>query len=164
MKTIAVISQKGGSGKSTISRHAAAMLPRAALVDLDPQGTSRRWIERRRDAGNQDPGFTVAKWDKLQGIHRTLTERGADYLIIDTPPSHDDERAIRSAIALSDLVILPVKPTPEDIEVLGGVEALIGSKPKIYVMTMITPRSNLFATTRRLLEKRGRVAPSSIVN
>lgn len=164
MKTIAIISQKGGSGKSTIARHAAAMLSGAALVDLDPQGTSRRWIERRREAGNTNPGFTVSKWDKLPGIHKILTDRGADYLIIDTPPSHDDERAIRSAVDLSDLVIIPVKPTPEDVEVLAGVEALIGEKPRVYVMTMINPRSNLYATTRSLLEKRGRVAPIGIVN
>lgn len=164
MKTIAIISQKGGSGKSTIARHTAAMLPRAALVDLDPQGTSRRWIERRRDTGDKSPGFTDAKWDKLPGIHKTLTERGADYLVIDTPPSHDDERAIRSAVALADLIIIPVKPTPEDIEVLTGVEALIGDKPRIYVMTMTNPRSNLYATAKSLLEKRGRVAPVGIVN
>lgn len=164
MKTIAIISQKGGSGKSTLARHAAAMLPRAALVDLDPQGTSRRWIERRREAGHTSPGFTVAKWDKLTGIHKALTERSADYLIIDTPPSHDDERAIRSAVELADLILIPVKPTPEDIEVLAGVEALMDDKPRVYVMTMINPRSNLYTTTRSLLEKRGRVAPTGITN
>lgn len=164
MKTIAVISQKGGSGKSTLARHAAAMLPRAALIDLDPQGTSRRWIERRREAGHKNPGFTVAKWDKLPGFQESLTAHGADYLFIDTPPSHDDERAIRSAVEISDLILIPVKPTPEDIEVLAGVEKLIGDKPRIYVMSMINTRSNLYATTRALLEKRGRVAPVGIVN
>ena len=164
MKTIAVISQKGGSGKSTIARHAAAMLPRTALIDLDPQGTSKRWIDRRRDAGHKNPGFTTAKWDKLPSLHAGLTERGADHLVIDTPPSHDDERAIRTAVDLTDLIIIPVKPTPEDIEVLAGVEALMGDTPRIYVMTMINPRSNLYATTRDLLEKRGRVAPVGIVN
>ena len=164
MKTIAIISQKGGSGKSTLARHTAAMLPRAALIDLDPQGTSRRWIERRREAGHKNPGFTVAKWNKLPTLHKGLTERGADYLIIDTPPSHDDERAIRSAVEISDLIIIPVKPTPEDVEVLAGVESLIGDRPRLYVMMMINPRSNLYATTRGLLEKRGRVAPVGIVN
>lgn len=164
MKTIAVISQKGGSGKSTLARHAAAMLPRAALIDLDPQGTSRRWIERRREAGHKNPGFTVAKWDRLPDLHRGLTERGVDYLIIDTAPSHDDERAIRAAVELADLIIIPVKPTPEDIEVLAGVEALMSDKTRIYVMTMVTPRSNLYITTRNLLEKRGHVAPIGIAN
>lgn len=164
MKTIAVISQKGGSGKSTIARHAAAMLPRAALIDLDPQGTSKRWIDRRRDAGHKNPGFTTAKWDKLPSLHAGLTKRGADHLIIDTPPSHDDERSIRSAVELADLIIIPVKPTPEDIEVLAGVEAFMGDTPRIYVMTMINPRSNLYAKTRSLLEKRGRVAPDGIAN
>lgn len=164
MKTIAVVSQKGGSGKSTLARHTAAMLPRAALIDLDPQGTARRWIERRREAGYKSPGFTVAKWDKLPAMHQVLTQRGADYLIIDTPPSHDDERAIRAAVDLADLIVIPVKPTPEDIEVLAGVEALTDDKPRVYVMTMINPRSNLYATTRSLLEKRGRVAPVGIAN
>lgn len=164
MKAIAVISQKGGSGKSTIARHTAAMLPKAALIDLDPQGTSRRWIERRRAAGHKDPAFTVAKWDKLSTFYKSLSERGADYMIIDTPPSHDDERAIRSAVELAELIIIPVKPTPEDIEVLAGVEALIGEKPRVYVLTMINPRSNLYTTTRNLLEKRGRVAPVGIAN
>jgi len=164
MKTVAIISQKGGSGKSTIARHVAAMLPQAALIDLDPQGTSRRWIERRRAAGHKNPAFTVAKWDKLSNFHKGLNEHGADYMIIDTPPSHDDERAIRSAVELADLIIIPVKPTPEDIEVLAGVEALIGDKPRVYLMTMINPRSNLYTTTRNLLEKRGRVAPFGIAN
>ena len=164
MKTIAVISQKGGSGKSTLARHTAAMLPRAALIDLDPQGTCRRWIDRRREAGHQNPGFTVAKWDKLPNFHRALTGREVDYLIIDTPPSHDDERAIRAAVDLADLIVIPVKPAPEDIEVLAGVETLIGDKPRVYVMTMINPRSNLYTTTRNLLEKRGSVAPVGIAN
>lgn len=164
MKTIAVISQKGGSGKSTLARHAAAMLPRAALIDLDPQGTCRRWIDRRRESGYKNPGFTVAKWDKLLDLHRALTDRGADYLIIDSPPSHDDERTIRAAVELADLIMIPVKPTPEDIEVLAGVEALTGNKPHFYVMTMINPRSNIYTTARILLEKRGRVAPVGIAN
>jgi len=164
MKTIAIVSQKGGSGKSTIARHAAAMLPRAALVDLDPQSTCKKWIERRRNAGHKGPGFAVAKWDRLPEIHQAAAERDPDYLVIDTPPSHDDERAIRSAIAVADLVIIPVKPTPEDIEVLSGVEDLIGDTARIYVMTMITPRTKLYTNARSLLEKRGRVAPTGIAN
>ena len=100
MQTIAVISQKGGVGKSSLARHTAAMLPRAALIDLDTQGTSRRWIERRREAGHKGPGFSVAKWDKLPAMHQGLTDQGVGNLVIDTPPSHDDERAIRAAVDL----------------------------------------------------------------
>ena len=51
MKTIAVISQKGGSGKSTISVHLAVAGHlkglRTAVVDLDPQATARKWGDKR---------------------------------------------------------------------------------------------------------------------
>lgn len=164
MKTIAVVSQKGGSGKSTIARHVAAMLPHAGLLDLDPQGTSRRWIDRRRRAGYREPHFGVNTWDKVATIHEKARARNLGHLVIDTPPSHDDERAIRSAIAVADLVIIPSKATPEDMEVLPGIEALIGDTARLYVMTMINPRSNLYTTSRRLLEDRGRVAPIAIAN
>ena len=55
MKVVAVVSQKGGSGKTTLAVHLATCAhlsgQKVALVDLDPQATARRWGDRREVEG-----------------------------------------------------------------------------------------------------------------
>ena len=112
MKVISILNQKGGSGKTTIATHLARSLQlkgfSVLLVDSDPQGSSRDWA-----AVNEENPVPVV------GIDRPTIERdlkriaSKDYIIIDGAPQAAD-LAI-SAIKASDVVIIPVQPSPYDI-------------------------------------------------
>ena len=112
MKVISVLNQKGGSGKTTIATHLARAIQlkgfSVLLVDSDPQGSSRDWA-----AVNEENPVPVV------GIDRPTIERDLkriaekDYVIIDGAPQAAD-LAI-SAIKASDIIIIPVQPSPYDI-------------------------------------------------
>ncbi len=112
MKVIAVLNQKGGSGKTTIATHLARALQidgaDVLLVDSDPQGSARDWAAVR-----EDQPVTVV------GIDRPTIERDLkniarkDFVVIDGAPQAAD-LAI-SAIKAADIVLIPVQPSPYDI-------------------------------------------------
>ena len=112
MKVISVLNQKGGSGKTTIATHLARAIQlkgfSVLLVDSDPQGSSRDWA-----AVNPENPVPVV------GIDRPTIERDLkriadkDYVIIDGAPQAAD-LAI-SAIKASDIIMIPVQPSPYDI-------------------------------------------------
>ena len=112
MRVIAVLNQKGGSGKTTIATHLARALQRGGykvlLIDSDPQGSARDWAAV--DASQPLP---------VVGIDRPTIERDLksiaphDFVVIDGAPQAAD-LAI-SAIKASDLVLIPVQPSPYDI-------------------------------------------------
>jgi chromosome partitioning protein len=116
---IALLNQKGGSGKTTIATHLARTLQLAGndvlLVDSDPQGSARDWA-----AVDEAQPLSVV------GIDRPTIERDLksvarkDFIIIDgAPQAH--ELAV-SAIKSARLVLIPVQPSPYDI---WAAEALV---------------------------------------
>jgi chromosome partitioning protein len=112
MKVIAVLNQKGGSGKTTIATHLARALQidgaTVLLVDSDPQGSARDWAAVR-----EDQPLTVV------GIDRPTIERDLkqvahkDFVVIDGAPQAADLAV--SAIKAADFVLIPVQPSPYDI-------------------------------------------------
>ncbi|NHO34190.1 AAA family ATPase [Acetobacter sp. LMG 1636] len=112
MKVIAVLNQKGGSGKTTIATHLARALQIGGadvlLVDSDPQGSARDWAAVR-----EEQPVTVV------GIDRPTIERDLkniarkDFVVIDGAPQAADLAV--SAIKASDFVLIPVQPSPYDI-------------------------------------------------
>lgn len=111
---ISLLNQKGGVGKTTLSTHIASTLAlsgkRVLLIDGDVQGSALDWAASRK----ADPIFNVVGISK-NTIHKevpTLAE-GYDYVIIDGPPRVYD--VAKSAIAASDLILIPVQPSPYDV-------------------------------------------------
>jgi chromosome partitioning protein len=111
---IGVLNQKGGVGKTTLAVNIAATLAKAGnrvlLVDADPQGSSLAWSSAREI----DPIFPVVGMAKPT-LHRDLPELARDYdvTVIDGAPRVNELG--RSAILASDLVIIPVQPSPYDV-------------------------------------------------
>ena len=109
MKTIAIVSQKGGSGKTTIALHLAGASTRAgrnaAVIDLDPQTSAAKWSDRRRD---ELPVVLSAHASHLSHEVTRVEETGGKILYLDTAP-HSDSAALEAAKA-ADLVLIPCRP------------------------------------------------------
>jgi chromosome partitioning protein len=111
---VSFLNQKGGVGKTTLAIHVADALARrykrVLLVDADPQGSALDWAAARR----KKPLFPVAGLPRAS-IHKELPAlaQGYDIVIIDGPPRVYD--VARSAIMASDLVLVPVQPSPYDV-------------------------------------------------
>ncbi|TDX22955.1 plasmid segregation oscillating ATPase ParF [Modicisalibacter xianhensis] len=121
---IGVLNQKGGVGKTTLSVNIAAALARTGkrvlLIDADPQGSALDWAAAREE----EPLFAVVGLPK-PSIHKELTVvgEGYDHIVIDGPPRVTD--LARSAIMASDIVLIPVQPSPYDIWAADEVVKLI---------------------------------------
>jgi chromosome partitioning protein len=111
---IGVINQKGGVGKTTVSVNLAAALSqtrrRVLLVDADPQGSALAWSSLRE----AEPLFPVIGMAKPT-LHRELPALARDYdiVVIDGAPRVNE--LSRAAILASDLVVIPLQPSPYDV-------------------------------------------------
>jgi chromosome partitioning protein len=139
MRTIAIISQKGGAGKTTLAVHlatAAAAEHVTLLVDTDPQATASRWGEWRGDGDPEvidcgAPSLLQSKLSKAGGL-------GAELAIIDTPP-HADAMA-RQAAKLADLILIPCRPKAFDLAAIEATAELVrASHKRAFVVLMAGP-------------------------
>lgn len=154
-KVIAILNQKGGVGKTTIAVHLAAALARqklrVLLLDADPQGSALDWSAARKDS----LGFPVAGLPKAS-IHKELPALAAnyDYVVIDGPPRVYD--VARSAIMASDLVIVPVQPSPYDVwaakEIIDLLEEASVFKPSLKKVFVINRKIANTAIGRDVVE------------
>ena len=120
MKTIALIAQKGGTGKTTIAAALAVAAHRAglftAVIDLDPQASACNWRDRRVRTRPEDsePAVSDAQAARLPQALERARAAGADLIVIDTPAR--SEQAALAAAQAADLVIIPCRPQALDLE------------------------------------------------
>ncbi len=144
MHTIAVISQKGGAGKTTLAIHlatAAAADHVALLLDTDPQATASRWSQWR---GGGDPEVVdCGAPSLLAGKLDRSRDLGAEVVLIDTPP-HADAMA-RQAAKLADLILIPCRPRAFDLAAIEATGELVRSsgKPAFVVFNAGPPHAPL---------------------
>lgn len=161
MYVLVVASQKGGSGKTTLSGHLAVEAQNAgfgpvALIDTDPQGSLSQWWDARKET---TPFFVTAGLLDLGEAVEHLRSGGVQLVIIDTPPAITV--AIDQAIAHADLVILPTRPSPHDLRALGATVDIAERhhKPLIFVINAATPRARITGEAAIALSQHGTVAP-----
>ena len=141
MKTIAIISQKGGSGKTTVAVHLAVCAERAgqvaAIIDLDPQASAFEWSSRRV-AGS--PEVIRAASEQLAVLLLQAKDNGADFAIIDTAPHSD--KAATIAAGLADVVLIPCRPAAFDVAAIPttiDILKLAKAKDKAVILLNAVP-------------------------
>jgi chromosome partitioning protein len=142
MQTIAVVSQKGGAGKTTLALHLAVLAAAdrvTLIVDTDPQATASHWGRWRGGAEPEvidcgAPSLLAGKLAKAQSL-------GAEIVVIDTPP-HADAMA-RAATRLADLILIPCRPRAFDLAALDATADLAraSGKPSFVVLNAGPPRA-----------------------
>ncbi len=118
-RIIAIVNQKGGSGKTTVSMQLASSLARrrnkVLVVDADPQGTATRWAASAEDS-RAFPASVVGLSAATAKVHREVKKFVDDYqyIVIDCPPAADSP-VPQSALLIADLAIVPLIPSPLDL-------------------------------------------------
>jgi chromosome partitioning protein len=161
MYVIAVASQKGGSGKTTLAGHLAVQADRTgfgpvALVDTDPQGSLSEWWNAR---AAETPLFARASAGRFAADIARMRELGIKLLVVDTPPAI--EATITEVISLADLVVIPARPSPHDLRAAGATVELIErvGKPLFFVINAATPRARITSEAVMALSQHGTLAP-----
>ncbi len=135
MKTLAVVSRKGGAGKTTISTHLAVVAETlgvaTALFDLDPQASAALWADHR---GESFPAVMPAQHPRLAALLKQAEAQGAGLVILDTPPEAD---TIASAAAEhADAILIPCRPSALDLNAIGAsvrIARAVGKVPFVVI-------------------------------
>ena len=124
MKTLGLIAQKGGTGKTTLSIHLAVQASLnglgVLLVDLDPQASASAWWRRRKQP---QPELIQSRGETLPEVLETASERGYDLALVDTAP-HSSEDA-RTCARLADWVCIPTRPAILDLDAIRPTTDLV---------------------------------------
>jgi chromosome partitioning protein len=157
---IALASRKGGAGKTTLASHLAVQAEAAgdgpvAVMDTDPQGGLAGWWNARAAA--------TPEWiEPANGLSAAVEAcRAAGYraLLVDTPPSLSE--TIAEVLALADLILVPVQPSPNDLRAVGGTVELAAAsgKPMVFVINRATARARITTQAAIALSQYGAVSP-----
>jgi chromosome partitioning protein len=144
MRTLAVISQKGGAGKTTLAIHLAVAAQQAkitsAIVDLDPQASATSWKDLRT---KETPVVVSAQAARLKQVLDTASKEGVDLAIVDTAP-HSESAALAAA-RIADLILIPCRPAILDLKAISTTIDLVklAGKQAFVVLNAVPPRGSL---------------------
>jgi chromosome partitioning protein len=166
MKVIAFLSQKGGSGKTTLSVHTAvaadASGARVCIIDADPQESATAWAESREAP---TPIVATAQAGDLDPVLAAARAEGMGLAIVDSPP-HAAPAAGQIA-KRSDLVLIPVRPSAFDLAAVPAViEIIRAAKARgAFILSACPFRAPEIAETRAALESYGLpIAPIEVTD
>jgi chromosome partitioning protein len=162
MRTLAVFSQKGGSGKTTLSINLAVQASRhglkAALVDADPQGSAVSWA-KARTAGSS-PLVARANSFNLSEVLTAAKNDEFALVVLDCPPH--DEVGSASLLQAADFVLIPCRPSALDVAAARRPIDLAraAGKPHAFVINAAPLAAPEIDDARQVLAGLARVAPT----
>lgn len=136
---VAIVSQKGGSGKTTLAvnlaTRAAGDKHESCVIDTDPQATAASWSDWR---GDFLPVVVTAPPARLGRTIESAKKNGVDFVVVDTPPHAD--AAAREAIKAADIVLIPTRTRAFDLAALEPIADLVGyAKTPAFVVLNAVP-------------------------
>jgi chromosome partitioning protein len=156
MHTIAILSQKGGAGKTTLAVHLAVEAEKSgfstAIIDLDPQASATGWADSRQQ---ETPSVVSTQASRLRQVLDVAKQEGAKLTIIDTAPH--SEGAALAAAREADLILIPCRPAILDLRAISqSVDlARIAGKPAAIVLNAVPSRGTLAAEAVQAIESYG---------
>jgi len=164
MRVVAILSQKGGAGKTTIAVNLATAAEladvRCAIIDLDPQASSTSWGDSRaKDA----PAVVSAQASRLTQVLEAARKGGAGLAIIDTAPH--SESASLAAARLADFILIPCRPAILDLRAINHTIDLVrlAAKPVAVILNCVPARGSLAEEAIQAVEGYGvEIAPVQV--
>lgn len=164
MRVLALASLKGGSGKTTLSGHLAVQAERAGagpvvVIDLDPQGSLADWWNEREV---EMPAFAQTTVAQLAADLQDLRHQGFRLAVLDTPPALAS--VVQSAVAVAELAVVPVRPSPLDLRAAGATLELCerAGKPLVFTINAAEADATFTADVALALSQLGTVAPVTL--
>ena len=165
MKILVVATRKGGAGKTTISRSIGVMAEISgagpvALIDTDEQAGLAMWWNARE---SQTPVFASVTIDNLNAHLDALRNAGVKLVVIDTPPgmTRESGEVLQAVLPNADLVLIPVRPSPDDLRSIGATIELVeqAKKRMVFVINGAANRAAITSKVAIELSQHGTVAP-----
>jgi chromosome partitioning protein len=156
MKTLAVISQKGGVGKTTLATALAVAAGqerrKVAVFDLDPQASATFWFDTREA---EEPAVASVQPARLEHLMEAARQAGCDLAVIDTPPFAKD--IAFEAAQLADFILIPTRPAVFDAKAVVRTLAMVKGygKPSAVVLTFCQPFGSEVADTAEAVARIG---------
>lgn len=157
MKTICLISQKGGVGKSTLSVNLATYFQKytnksCILVDIDPQSSASSWYDIREE---ETPIVISCQASRIESVIETASQENIDIVLIDTPGK--TESSSLKAAKISDYCIIPVKSAFFDLK--AAEETLdickLAKKKPYVLLNEMQPNNSSKLETIKVLDSLG---------
>ena len=164
MRSIAFLSQKGGSGKTTLALHIAVAAQRAGesvvLIDTDPQSSALAWAQARKE---EHPAVQKSNASGLAKLLEKARSEDRTLAVIDTPPHATP--GVDLIAQAADFLVIPCRPSVLDLAAITSSVHLAraSGKPAIFVLNACDPRAPEIDQSKSLLARHGfPVAPVDV--
>lgn len=144
MKTLSIVSQKGGVGKTTLALNVAVKAAlnghSVAVLDLDPQASATVWADARKA---EIPAVQSIHDARLEHTLQALAEAGCDFAVINSPPFA--RNITHAAITSADFVLIPSRPAFLDLHAIKQTleAAQHYEKPAAVVLNFVRPSGQM---------------------